>query len=80
MRGLNQKTMNNTMRQFTETFLFRAAAINEQSFDSKRRTFYLIAATQKEAVANAIRQLKNGESLGKIAMLGRQYGDYFFKD
>jgi len=67
------------MRQYTETFLFRATAVNEQSFDSKRRTFYLIASTQKEAIANAIRQLKNGESLGKTAMLGKQYGDYFFK-
>ena len=68
------------MRQFTSTFLFRVTAVDEQSFDRKRRTFYLIAATQKEAIANATRQLKNGESLGKIAMLGKQFGDYFFKD
>ena len=68
------------MRQFTRTFLFRATAINAQSFDCKRRTFYLIAETQKEAKSNATRQLNTGEVLGKIATLGRQSGDYFFKD
>ena len=67
------------MRQFTSTFLFRATAVNEQSFACTRRTFYLIAETQKEAKSNATRQLNTGEVLGKIAMLGRQYGDYFFK-
>ena len=67
------------MRQFTSTFLFRVTAVDEQSFDRKRRTFYLIAATQKEAKSNATRQLNAGEVLGKIAMLGRQSGDYFFK-
>ncbi len=67
------------MRQFTSTFLFRVTAVDEQSFDCKRRTFYLIAETQKEAKSNATRQLSTGEVLGKIAMLGRQSGDYFFK-
>ena len=67
------------MRQFTATFLFRVTAINEDSFDSRRRTFYLIAETPKEAASNATRQLTTGEALGKIAMLGKQSGDYFFK-
>jgi hypothetical protein len=68
------------MRQFAATFLFRATAIDERSFDRKHRTFYLIAETPKEAKNDATRQLKTGEVLGKTAMLGKQYGDYFFKD
>ena len=63
------------MRQFESTYLFRATAATHL----KRRTFYLIAANKKEAENNARRQLKSGEELGKLAELGRQYGDYFFK-
>jgi len=63
------------MREFQSTYLFRASAFAHL----KRRTFYLIAANKKEAESNARRQLKNGEELGKIAELGKQYGDYFFK-
>ena len=64
------------MRQFESTYLFRITAVSHL----KRRTFYLIAANKKEAEKNAIRHLKNGEELGKMANLGRQYGDYFFKE
>ena len=64
------------MRQFQSTYLFRATATNFRG----RRTFYLIAANEKEAESNAKRQLKHGEELSaKLANLGRQYGDYFFK-
>jgi len=63
------------MRQFQTTHLFRATATNTIG----RRTFYLIASNKDEAERNAVRQLKTGEKLGKIANLGRQYGDYFFK-
>lgn len=63
------------MRQFQTTHLFRATATNPIG----RRTFYLIAGSKKEAETNAARQLKSDERLGKIANLGRQYGDYFFK-
>lgn len=64
------------MRQFQTTFLYRATATNSRG----RRTFYLIAANEREAEANAKRQLKSDEELSaKLANLGRQYGDYFFK-
>ena len=63
------------MRQFQKTYLFRATATSPNG----RRTFYLIAAHKDEAERNATRQLKNQEKLGKIANLGRQYGDFFFK-
>ncbi len=67
------------MRQFIETYLFRATVVDEKSHNQKRRTFYLIAAHKKEASGNAKRQLKYGEVLGAIAQLGKQSGDYFFK-
>jgi len=63
------------MRQFRSTYLFRATAKTHL----KSRTFYLIASDEKEAEGNAKRQLKSDEKLGKIAQLGKQYGDYFFK-
>ena len=64
------------MRQFQSTHLFRATATNPRG----RRTFYLIAADELEAEANANRQLKSDEKLSaKLSNLGRQYGDYFLK-
>jgi hypothetical protein len=63
------------MRQFQETYLFRASII----LWNQRRTFYLIAANKKEATENAKRHLRQGEILDKISLLGKQSGDYFFK-
>lgn len=64
------------MRQFETTYLFRATAITPRG----RRSFYLIAAHEREAINNAKRHLKSGEELSsKLANLGRQFGDYFFK-
>jgi hypothetical protein len=64
------------MRQFQSTYLFRATATNPRG----RRTFYLIAADEREAEVNANRQLNSDEKLSsKLANLGRQCGDYFLK-
>jgi hypothetical protein len=67
------------MRQFQETYLFRATVVDEKSYNQKRRTFYLIAAHKKEAEENAKRQLNSGETLTTMSLLGKQSGDYFFK-
>lgn len=68
------------MREFQLTYLYRATAIRD-NYCRSRRTFYMVAAHEREAEATAKRLLKSGEELsGKLAKLGRQYGDYFFKE
>jgi hypothetical protein len=50
------------------------------SWEKPHPTFYFIAANEKEALENANRNIKEGFELNKISKLGRQYGEYFFKE
>lgn len=80
LRISKKKNSDIIMRQFQSTYLYRATAIRDD-YSRTRRTFYMIAANEREAEANSKRQLKSDEELsGKPSNLGRQYGDYFFKE
>ena len=68
------------MREFEATFLYRITTKNLNPWSQPNQTFYLIASSKKEAKASAIRTIKKGYELNKIALLGRQYGDFFHKD
>ncbi len=68
------------MRQFQTTYLYRATVKKRNSWEKPHPTFYFIAANEKEALENANRNIKEGFELNKISKLGRQYGEYFFKE
>ena len=68
------------MREFHPTYLYRATAISD-NYCRSRRTFYMVAAHEREAEATAKRLLKAGEELsGKPRSLAVNIATIFSKN
>ena len=67
------------MRQFATTYLYRVSFKKQNNWQKSPPPLYLIAENEKEAIKSARRNISNFE-VSTAAKLGKQYGDFFFKE